>query len=133
MNNAKALKLINFVLAFLWIYQGLVPKIIFINVDEIFVWQSIGLSFEYAKLAGRASGLGEIIFGLLFVFINQKYIHYLSILGLLGLLLLIGSLIPSTLISPYNPIVMNISMISLSVIYLLLLKEQTTYLHKTAQ
>lgn len=133
MNNAKALKLINFVLAFLWIYQGLVPKIIFINADEIFVWQSIGLSFEYAKLAGRASGLGEIIFGLLFVFINQKYIHYLSILGLLGLLLLIGSLIPSTLISPYNPIVMNISMISLSVIYLLLLKEQTTYLHKTAQ
>ncbi|MGK8803817.1 DoxX-like family protein [Acinetobacter seifertii] len=133
MNNAKALKLINFVLAFLWIYQGLVPKIIFINADEIFVWQSIGLSFEYSKLAGRASGLGEIIFGLLFVFINQKYIHYLSILGLLGLLLLIGFLIPSTLISPYNPIVMNISMISLSVIYLLLLKEQTTYLHKTAQ
>lgn len=133
MNNAKSLKLINFVLAFLWIYQGLVPKIIFINADEIFVWQSIGLSFEYAKLAGRASGLGEIIFGLLFVFINQKYIHYLSILGLLGLLLLISFLIPSTLISPYNPIVMNISMISLSVIYLLLLKEQTTYLHKTAQ
>ncbi|MBD1225220.1 DoxX-like family protein [Acinetobacter seifertii] len=119
MNNAKALKLINFVLAFLWIYQGFVPKIIFINADEIFVWQSIGLSFEYSKLAGRASGLGEIIFGLLFVFINQKYIHYLSILGLLGLLLLIGFLIPSTLISPYNPIVMNISMISLSVIYLL--------------
>lgn len=57
MNNAKALKLINFVLAFLWIYQGLVPKIIFINADEIFVWQSIGLSFEYAKLAGRASGV----------------------------------------------------------------------------
>ncbi|WP_431604735.1 DoxX-like family protein, partial [Acinetobacter johnsonii] len=47
--------------------QGLVPRIIFINADEVFVWQSIGLSFEYAKLAGRASGLGEIIFGLLFV------------------------------------------------------------------
>ncbi|MFX6213884.1 DoxX-like family protein, partial [Acinetobacter baumannii] len=51
-----------------------------------------------------------------------------SILGLLGLLLLIGFLIPSTLISPYNPIVMNISMISLSIIYLLLLKEQTAHL-----
>ncbi|MFX4528033.1 DoxX-like family protein, partial [Acinetobacter baumannii] len=45
MGNAKALKFINFVLAFLWIYQGVVPKIIFINSDEIFVWQMIGLSF----------------------------------------------------------------------------------------
>ncbi|MFH3897774.1 hypothetical protein WDA48_02305, partial [Acinetobacter pittii] len=46
---------------------------------------------------------------------------------------LIGFLKPSTLISPYNPIVMNISMISLSIIYLLLLKEQTTHFHKAAQ
>ncbi len=57
MGNAKALKFINFVLAFLWIYQGVVPKIIFINSDEIFVWQMIGLSFDYAKLAGRGSGI----------------------------------------------------------------------------
>ncbi|WP_265732971.1 DoxX-like family protein, partial [Acinetobacter pittii] len=64
---------------------------------------------------------------------THKYIHYLSILGLFGLLFLIGFLKPSTLISPYNPIVMNISMISLSIIYLLLLKEQTTHFHKAAQ
>ncbi|MBM9559092.1 DoxX-like family protein [Acinetobacter nosocomialis] len=128
MGNAKALKFINFVLAFLWIYQGVVPKIIFINSDEISVWQMIGLSFDYAKLAGRGSGIAEVIFGLLFLFSPHKYIHYLSILGLLDLLLLIGFLIPSTLISPYNPIVMNISMISLSIIYLLLLKEQTAHL-----
>ncbi|OTS48753.1 DoxX-like family protein [Acinetobacter pittii] len=107
--------------------------LIFINSDEIFVWQTIGLSFEYTKLAGRASGIAEIIFGLLFLFYTHKYIHYLSILGLFGLLFLIGFLKPSTLISPYNPIVMNISMISLSIIYLLLLKEQTTHFHKAAQ
>ncbi|AUT33811.1 DoxX-like family protein [Acinetobacter pittii] len=133
MDNAKALKFISFMLAFLWFYQGLVPKLIFINSDEIFVWQTIGLSFEYTKLAGRASGIAEIIFGLLFLFYTHKYIHYLSILGLFGLLFLIGFLKPSTLISPYNPIVMNISMISLSIIYLLLLKEQTTHFHKAAQ
>ncbi|WP_267570501.1 DoxX-like family protein [Acinetobacter pittii] len=103
MDNAKALKFISFMLAFLWFYQGLVPKLIFINSDEIFVWQTIGLSFEYTKLAGRASGIAEIIFGLLFLFYTHKYIHYLSILGLFGLLFLIGFLKPSTLISPYNP------------------------------
>jgi len=133
MANANALKFINIVLAFLWIYQGLVPKLLFINADEIFVWQTIGLSFENAQLAGRASGIAEIIFGLLFLFSTHKYIHYLSILGLFGLLLLIGFLKPSTLISPYNPVVMNISMISLSIIYLLLLKEQVSDFGKFVQ
>ncbi|EOQ65046.1 hypothetical protein F935_00706 [Acinetobacter calcoaceticus ANC 3811] len=133
MTNINIFKFINVVLAFLWIYQGLVPKLLFINFDEIFVWQWVGLSLENAKLAGHASGIAEIIFGLLFLFSSHKYIHYLSILGLLGLLVLIGVLIPSTLILPYNPIVMNISMISLSIIYLLLLKEQTTHLHRVAQ
>ncbi|MBJ9720526.1 DoxX-like family protein [Acinetobacter calcoaceticus] len=124
MKNSKALKFINFVLAFLWIYQGLVPKFLFLNSDEIFVWQWVGLSLENAKVAGHASGIAEMIFGLCFLFSAHKYIHYLSILGLLGLLLLIGFLIPSTLILPYNPIVMNISMISLSIVYLFLLNEQ---------
>lgn len=133
MTNIKVFKFINLILALLWIYQGLVPKFLFLNSDEIFVWQWVGLSLEKAKLAGHASGITEIIFGLCFLFSAHKYIHYLSILGLLGLLVLIGFLIPSTLILPYNPIVMNISMISLSIIYLLLLKEQTTHLHRVAQ
>lgn len=133
MANANALKFINIVLAFLWIYQGLVPKLLFINADEIFVWQWIGLSFENSKLAGHATGIAEIIFGLLFLFSKHIYVHYLSILGLFGLLLFIGFLIPSTLILPYNPMVMNISMISLSIIYLLLLKQHTPDLHKVVQ
>ena len=133
MTNIRIFKFINLILALLWIYQGLVPKFLFLNSDEIFVWQWVGLSLEKAKLAGHASGITEIIFGLCFLFSAHKYIHYLSILGLLGLLVLIGFLIPSTLILPYNPIVMNISMISLSIIYLLLLKEQTTHFHKAAQ
>ncbi|MCU4423865.1 MULTISPECIES: DoxX-like family protein [Acinetobacter] len=124
MKNINIFKFINLVLAFLWFYQGLVPKFLFLNSDEIFVWQWLGLSLENAKLAGHASGIAEIIFGLCFLFTAHKYIHYLSILGLLGLLLLIGFLIPSTLILPYNPIVMNLSMISLSIVYLILLSEQ---------
>lgn len=123
MKNINIFKFINLVLAFLWFYQGLVPKFLFLNSDEIFVWQSLGLSLENAKLAGHASGIAEMIFGLCFLFTAHKYIHYLSILGLLGLLLLIGFLIPSTLILPYNPIVMNLSMISLSIVYLILLNE----------
>ncbi|EKU39973.1 MULTISPECIES: DoxX-like family protein [Acinetobacter] len=126
MKNINIFKFINLVLTFLWIYQGLVPKFLFLNSDEIFVWQWMGLSLENAKLAGHASGITEIIFGLCFLFTAHKYIHYLSILGLLGLLLLIGFLIPSTLILPYNPIVMNVSMISLSIVYLILLNEQTS-------
>ncbi|NUG24359.1 DoxX-like family protein, partial [Acinetobacter lactucae] len=35
MKNINIFKFINLVLAFLWIYQGLVPKFLFLNSDEI--------------------------------------------------------------------------------------------------
>lgn len=114
------LKFIQIILAILWCYQGLIPKLIFTSPDEIAVWQWIGLSHDAATLAGQASGVIEIIFGLLFILFPSKYLHYLSILGLAFLLILIGALIPESLIGAFNPVVMNIAMISLSCIALML-------------
>ena len=118
MHSRNISKFINLTLAFLWIYQGLIPKLLFINADEIYIWQWFGLSYEYAKFAGQLSGIVEIIFGLLFIFCVNKYLHVLSIFGLVGLFLLVIILLPNSLISAFNPVVMNIAMISLSVIYI---------------
>lgn len=118
MHSRNIPKFINLTLAFLWIYQGLIPKLLFINADEIYIWQWFGLSYEYAKFAGQLSGIVEIIFGLLFIFCANKYLHVLSIFGLVGLFLLVIILLPNSLISAFNPVVMNIAMISLSVIYI---------------
>ena len=57
MNNSQPSKFINLSLAFLWGYQGLIPKILFINPDEIAIWQTFGLSYAQAQQAGQGSGV----------------------------------------------------------------------------
>lgn len=125
MRKISAETWIHLSLAFLWIYQGLVPKLLFINADEIAVWQYLGLSLSQAVVAGQAAGVAEILFGMLLLLSRHRYLHYLNILGLWGLLLLIGFILPDTLIRAFNPVVLNISMMSLSIIYLALMPQQS--------
>lgn len=125
MNNSQPSKFINLSLAFLWGYQGLIPKILFINPDEIAIWQTFGLSYTQAQLAGRGSGILECIFALLFLLSSNKYLHYLSIFSLVFLFALVAFLIPNSLIRAFNPVVMNLAMISLSLCYCMLRKQET--------
>ncbi len=125
MNNSQPSKFINLSLAFLWGYQGLVPKILFINPDEIAIWQTFGLSYAQAQLAGWGSGILECIFALLFLLSSSKYLHYLSIFSLVFLFALVAFLIPNSLIRAFNPVVMNLAMISLSLCYCMLRNQET--------
>ena len=126
MNNSPLSKFINLSLAFLWGYQGLIPKILFINPDEIAIWQTFGLSYAQAQLAGRGSGILECIFALLFLLSSSKYLHYLSIFSLVFLFALVAFLIPDSLIRAFNPVVMNLAMISLSICYCMLHNQEAT-------
>ena len=125
MNNNPLLKFINLSLAFLWGYQGLIPKILFINPDEIAIWQTFGFSYTQAQLAGQGSGVLECVFALLFLFSSSKYLHYLSIFSLVFLFTLVAFLIPDSLIRAFNPVVMNLAMISLSICYCMLRNQET--------
>lgn len=125
MNNSQLSKFINLSLAFLWGYQGLIPKILFINPDEITIWQTFGLSYAQAQLAGQGSGVLECVFALLFLFSSSKYLHYLSIFSLVFLFTLVAFLIPDSLIRAFNPVVMNLAMISLSICYCMLRNQET--------
>ena len=122
----RPLQLIQITLAVLWIYQGLVPKILFQSSAEIAIWQAIGLELHLAKIAVALSGLIEIAFGCTFL-IWQKavFIHQLNILGLSGLLLLITFTDPLQLTTAFNPVIMNIAMIVISMIAIQLLKLRT--------
>lgn len=126
MNNSHPSKFINLSLAFLWGYQGLIPKILFINPDEIAIWQTFGLSYTQAQLAGQGSGVLECVFAFLILFNSSKYLHYLSIFSLVFLFALVAFLIPDSLIRAFNPVVMNLAMISLSICYCMLHNQEAT-------
>ena len=59
----KPLQLIQMTLAVLWIYQGVIPKILFQSKAEINIWQTMGFELDMAKICVALSGLIKIMFG----------------------------------------------------------------------
>ncbi|MHA3116876.1 hypothetical protein E0H86_01930 [Acinetobacter sp. ANC 4635] len=120
-------RLIQYSLAVLWIYQGLIPKVLFQSAGEIQIWQSIGFELTLAKICVALSGLVEILFGGTFLLWHtSRIVHQLNIVGLAGLLLLITMTDPSQLSSAFNPVIMNSGMIILSIVALQLLDLNET-------
>ena len=123
MNNTHQTlqRILNFsqlIIASLWIYQGLIPKFIFQVEGEQYVWQFFQIPTAYISWIISFSGIAEIIFGSLFLFMTHKYLHWLNILSLIGLFILVIFIYPNQIYQAFNPVVMNIALGSLSVIAL---------------
>lgn len=114
----EIIKFCQMILAVLWIYQGLIPKVIFQVADEQYLWQQLHLPNIYIPSMIVLSGIMEMIFGSLFLWISHKYLHWLNIIALIGLFFCILVIYPHKIYQAFNPVVMNLAMISLSLIAL---------------
>ena len=76
------------------------------------------------------SGIAEIIFGSLFLFLTHKYLHWLSIISLIGLFIFVLYIYPNQIYQAFNPVVMNIALASLSVISLWSIKALQNTKHE---
>ena len=122
-----ALLTLHITLAVLWIYQGLVPKIIYKVIEEQLFWQFTGIQFIPILRLIELSGLVEIVFGVSFLIWRQsKIIHYLNIIAMLFFLLVVTVIYPFYFIQAFNPFVMNIAMLGLSVVALQLQPKHTS-------
>lgn len=104
-------------IAFIWLYQGLVPKLIMAHPEEINMLTAIvSLSFP-GDIMIRFIGLLEILFGLLFLLPFQKKKLFVTHIVLL-ILLTIAALISeaSYFVAPFNPVTLNSSLLLLSLI-----------------
>ena len=116
---------IHITLAVLWVYQGLIPKVLYKAQDEQYIWQQQGFDELISLILMQFSGYIEIIFGMLFlVFKQSKILLFLNILGMLGLSLLIAIIDIRYFQNAFNPFVMNVAMASLSIIALQLLQAK---------
>ena len=106
----------SLVLGLAWIYQGLIPKLLFTDTGEIEILRQSGFFAGNEALVLTFIGWAEIIFGLVIIAVHRKSVHYVNIILLI--LLLIAALIsdPAIFTFPFNPFTLNLSMIALSVI-----------------
>ncbi|MBW5447623.1 hypothetical protein GE107_16315 [Cohnella sp. CFH 77786] len=111
----------SFSLFFIWLYQGLVPKLFVPDSGELEILRGAAILNGYERPLLTLMGLCEVGFGLLFLMIwgkHRKVLHKTNI-AVLILLGLSAAAHPASYVAPFNPITLNVAMIVLSVVSLL--------------
>lgn len=104
-------------LVLLWLYQGIVPKLLFPEAGELQVMQAMGWFAGQEQLMLIMLGLLETGLGIVTLLWHRRSILYTAQIGLL-LMLAAGALIgsPELLQQPFNPVTLSGSMIAFSLI-----------------
>jgi hypothetical protein len=118
-NQTPTLLLCRIALAFSWIYQGAVPKIVCQSRGEIDLLGHLIPVYQWVCEAVFWIGTGEIAFGFLLLIAAWSWLFWLNIVALTGLLLFVLLFEPAMFTLPFNPLTLNMSLIALSVIALI--------------
>ncbi|MFD2706719.1 DoxX-like family protein [Salibacterium lacus] len=108
--------ILTFFFFFIWIYHGLIPKLIYRHPGEMeMVQASLPLSNTQSLWAVLIIGMGEVIFGWIWLFYRKKrHLFFLQMI-LLPLLTLSAVLAdPRSLVDPFNPFTFNLALFVLS-------------------
>ncbi len=119
---------ITFLFGFVWIYHGLIPKLIYMHPEEIsMVKNLVPISYEKAYWIVIITGIIEVIFGLFWLLYKNKR-NLLGLQVIVFPLLTITAIVaqPSSLIHPFNPLTFNSSLLFISLIGLFLSKDVPT-------
>ena len=98
-------------LALVFIWHGLVPKILWLSPDELEMIQAHGLSAP--EWVARVAGVTEIVLGVLLLLLRQRWPLLLAAALLIGLLLDVALFSPHLLLQAFNPLSTNLAALAL--------------------
>ena len=113
--------LANFVIALTWLYHGIIPKLMHMETGELAMMRGAGIAAIKGSeaIAVYAVGVGEVLFGIAFLFFGRwKALHYLNIIGLLALATCAACIRPDIYLYPFNPATTSFGVIGLSLVVL---------------
>ena len=120
--------LITILFFFVWVYHGLVPKLLLMHPEEVSMTQGmLPLTVNEAQNIVSTAGVIEIVFGILWVLYSNKR-RLLKIQVVVFPLLTLSTLIGDATVfgDPFNPLTFNLTLFVLSVIGLLVSKDIPT-------
>ena len=122
--NQSLQKLIRWSLAFVWLYHGLIPKILLKHADEQQLVREAGLSEDLVIPMVYTGGAIEIALALIMIlFWKHKWPYYLTIVCMIAAFL--GAVVnsPQYLGAAFNPVSLNFCVIVLAILGLKLSEE----------
>ncbi|MHB8628215.1 MAG: DoxX-like family protein [Aggregatilineales bacterium] len=108
-------------IAFIWLYQGLVPKLLFTQRDELVMMREAGIAAGSVSQAVQLFGIAEIVFGIAMLVMWRRRWLFLINVGLMVLATLAIILNSSEyVVMAFNPVTLNLAVIAFAVIGFLL-------------
>lgn len=124
--DSTAIAICRVSLAFIWIYQGLIPKLLGPHADELAMDLALGISAHAAKGVAQIAGVSEIAIGVAVLFLRrQKWPLWLTLFSMVALLGYASFTVPRLLLGAFNPVTINVAMAALALIAILLEKKRT--------
>jgi uncharacterized membrane protein YphA (DoxX/SURF4 family) len=109
-------------LGFLFIYHGLVPKILWLSAAEIHLVDVSGIGIS-ATFISPLAGIFEILLGCAIIFLRKlDVVIYAAAGALLGLLAYVAVMSPRYLVDAFNPVTTNI--LGMGLCYLILITQK---------
>ena len=108
-------------LAFVWIYQGLVPKLVFHDANELRMLRDAGIPSAQLSAATSAIGIGELGLGVLVLLLwKQRWPLWFTIAAMVAAFAGVALRSSTFLASAFNPVTLNLSVAALAAIGLVL-------------
>jgi uncharacterized membrane protein YphA (DoxX/SURF4 family) len=118
-NSSVTLTICRIAIAFVWIYQGIFPKLLGPHPDEIAMGMAFGLTEQDALLSSYASGAMEIVFGLLVLWLyRMRWPYVVTAAAMVVLFLFTAVYAPQWLYSAFNSTTLNLAVFALSIVAL---------------
>jgi hypothetical protein len=117
--QAPVMFICRVVLAFSWVYQGMVPKIVCKSPGEVSLLAPVAPVYQIACSMITWMGYAEILFGVLLLFATSRWLLRINVAVLLLLLGWVAVVDPSMFTLPFNPLTLNVALIGVSLIALL--------------
>lgn len=110
-------------IAFIWFYQGLIPKLLYPHEDELAMSMAAGFSYSGAVQLATIAGVSEIAMAVvILIFWRQRWPLLLTLAAMVGLLAFVVLVQPLLLGGAFNPVTTNVAVAALSITSLYLLQ-----------
>ena len=106
--------------AFVWLYQGVAPKLLTLHTDELTLLRQSGISETDAPACAQVLGSCEVAFGLVMLLaFHRRWPLLLTVILMIVATIGVAIHSASFLLAAFNPVSLNLAMIALACIGLL--------------
>lgn len=110
--------------AFVWLWHGLVPKLLGPHPDEVAMLTEAGVAEPWATSLTLAAGVAEILFGLAFVPLSRRrWPWLLTLFAMVGAAVGVVATSPHRALAAFGPVTLNLAVAALAAIGLLSLAD----------